>query len=308
MSTLDEIRTLAARQHSVVGRSQLLRLGMTPAQIQHFVETGALVRRGRSAFVIGGAASTVELEALAAVVDAGPGAALAWPSALAWWTLPGFEVEPVHVLRPHGPGPTAHPNATVHTSRRLPSHHVTVNRGVPVVTPARALFDAAGFLRPGRMERVLEKAWARHLVDGTTLHDMLAELGGRGRPGSAVMRELLSTRPPGYVPCESGLELRFAKLLLDDGQASMDRQVEVGGTFWIGRVDFIDRDARVIVEVQSIEHHGTPSERAADAARIAALVAAGWTVIEATELELWFDPGGLVRRVRHARARRPRAA
>lgn len=308
MSALEEVRTLAARQHSVVGRSQLLRLGMTPAPIQHLVETGALTRRGRSAFVIGGAASTVELEALAAVVDAGPCAALAWPSALGWWKLPGFEVGPVHVIRPHGPGPAAHPTATVHTSRRLLEHHITVHRGVRVVTPARALFDAAGFLHPERMERVLEKAWARHLVDGTTLHAMLGELGGRGRPGSAVMRELLSTRPPGYVPCESGLELRFAKLLLDDGQAPMDRQAEVGGSFWIGRVDFVDRAARVIVEVQSIEHHGTTSERAADAARIAALAAAGWTVIEATELELWFDPGGLLRKVRQARARRPCAA
>ncbi len=81
----------------------------------------------------------------------------------------------------------------------------------------------------------------------------------------------------------------------------MDRQVEVGGTFWIGRVDFVDRAAKVIVEVQSIEHHGTAPERAADAARIAALEAAGWTVIEVTEHDLWFAPAELLRRIGYAR-------
>lgn len=301
MSNTRAMRTLASRQHSVIVRDQLGRLGLSPSQIHHLTVTGVLEPRGRNTFAIGGAAPTVHLEALVAVSEAGPDAVLGGTSALAWWSLPGFTVDPITVLRPHGRGMRRDPRRRIHVSRALPAHHVTEHQGVPVLTPARAVFDAAALVPLPRLERVLEKAWARHLLDGRTVHTMLAELGVKGRPGIAAMRELLADRPVDYIPCERGLELRFATLLAENGQAPMARQVDVGGAFWIGRVDFVDREAKVIVEVQSLEHHGTASERAADAARIAALEAAGWTVIEVTEHDLWFAPAEMLRRVAYAR-------
>lgn len=301
MSDTRAIRALASRQHSVIVRDQLGRLGLSPSQIHHLTVTGVLEPRGRNTFAIGGAASTIHLEALAAVSEAGPDAVLGSPSALAWWNLPGFTVDPISVLRPHGRGMRRDRSRRIHVTRNLPAHHVTEHQGVPVLTPARAVFDAAALVPLPRLERALEKAWARHLLDGPTIHAMLDELGVKGRPGISSMRQLLADRPVDYVPCESGLELRFAKLLAEDGQAPMDRQVDVGGAFWIGRVDFVDRAAKVIVEVQSLEHHGTAPERAADAARVAALEAAGWTVIEVTEHDLWFAPAEMLRRIRYAR-------
>lgn len=300
-----EIRQLAAGQHSVVARRQLLGLGLTPSQIQHLVRTGALERLGPQTYAIGGAALTTERDALAAVLDAGAGAALGGPSALAWWDLPGYRVRPLHVVRPHGRGIRTHRLARIHVTRALPAHHVTLHRGVPVLTPARALFDAAAAVAPPRLERLVEKAWARNLVNGRVLHSMLGELEASGRVGIPAMRAVLATRPPGYVPHDSGQELRLTALLRDDGQAPMVRQVEVSelGGGWIGRVDFVDPEADVIVEVQSLGYHGTTTERAADLERVAALEAAGYEVVEVTEHELWHEPGPMLQRIREARAR-----
>lgn len=298
---MPDLLHLASLQHSVLTHRQLRDHGLTDRQIRYLCDCHRLERLTPSTYRVGGAAPTVESAALAGVLRAGDRAALTTTSALAWWGLPGFTIEPLQVVRPHGAGQVTNHAVTVHVSRLLPDHHRTLLRGVPVVTPARAIFDAAATLRPERTEQVLEKAWARHLVTGQVLHSMLDELATRGRPGISVMRTLLADRPPAYRPHESGLELRFTRLLADAGEHPMDRQVDVGGGCWIGRVDFVDRAARVIVEVQSLEHHGTSLERAADAARIAALEAAGWTVIEVTEHELWFAPGAMLRRVAEAR-------
>ena len=76
------------------------------------------------------------------------------------------------------------------------------------------------------MDTVVAKAPGLLVV----LHRLLEEIGRRGRPGTALMRAVLEDRPPGYVPAESGLESRFARLLVEAGEPALARQVDVGGT------------------------------------------------------------------------------
>jgi very-short-patch-repair endonuclease len=301
-------RDLATRQHSTLARRQLDELGFTSVDIARAVREGFLVRCSHSTFRIGGAAVTDDVRCIAAVLGAGPGGALSHASALALWGLPGFDLEHVEVVRPHGSGLTTVAGVRVHVSRCLPSSHVTALRDIPVVTPARALCDLAGRIRPERLGRLVDLAWSRQLLNGPVLHRTCAELARRGRRGGPAMRALLADRPVDHVPCESGLEYRLAALLRDDGQPPMRRQVDVGDDgHWIGRVDFVDDDAQVIVEVQSIAHHGTAEQRRRDAVRRRRLEAAGWVVIEAEEFELWFEPRRLVQRIRAARLRPTRA-
>jgi very-short-patch-repair endonuclease len=116
------------------------------------------------------------------------------------------------------------------------------------------------------------------------------------------MRELLDARPSGYRPPESNLESRFQKVLRRDLQPTMARQLDVGNDeAWLGRVDFIDRDRRVIVEVQSDLHHTSVSDVRDDQKRRAALTTAGWSVCEVGEWELWHQPTEVQARVRAAR-------
>jgi very-short-patch-repair endonuclease len=83
----------------------------------------------------------------------------------------------------------------------------------------------------------------------------------------------------------------------------MDRQANVGSqSSWIGRVDFIDRARKVVVEVQSDLHHTSVSDVRDDAERRAAMVASGWTFCEVWEFEIWHRPQQALRRVRLARS------
>jgi hypothetical protein len=131
------------------------------------------------------------------------------------------------------------------------------------------------------------------------------ELQRRGRPGIAIMRELLDVRPIDYVPPASGLEARFQELLEKDGQRPMTRQIDLGDDErWIGRVDFFDRDAKLVVEVQSDLHHTSVGDQAADADRRHDLTEAGWQFIEVAEFECWHRAGEVQRRIRAARTGR----
>ena len=53
----------------------------------------------------------------------------------------------------------------------------------------------------------------------------------------------------------------------------------------------------VVVEVQSWRYHGALVDREADAVRVKQLEAAGFTVVEITDDEVWSQPWQVVRKV-----------
>jgi very-short-patch-repair endonuclease len=297
------MRELAASQHGVVARWQARASGATPDEIAHWMRTGAWIGVGRVAIRLAGAPSTDRQLAMLAVLDAGPGAVLSHRCAAALWDLPGFRLVDLEVTRPRGGSRRRATGARVHETRVLRSSHVTVHEAIPVTTPARTIFDLASILHPKRVERALETAWTRRLLDGHRMARMLDDLGKRGRTGTTVMREVLAARGPDYVPAESGLEGRFAEILRKDGQRPMERQIEVGGERWLGRVDFYDRTTGVIVQIDSEQYHGSLVDKRADETQTAALEAAGFVVERVTDFEVWYCADEVTRRVRDARRR-----
>ena len=195
------------------------------------------------------------LWAQAGLLDVGGEAALARWSAAAIWQFPGFELRPVHIVRGRNPGVRSSELAVVHTSTTFDERHIAVVDGIRVTTPARTIFDLAGVVHPKRVERLLDRAWSRGLLTGWVLRRTLDELAVRGRPGIQLLRELADARPEDFRPPESNLEARVNELLVADGQRPLERQVDLGGDEWIGRVDLYDRDHRLIFEVQSDLHH-----------------------------------------------------
>jgi very-short-patch-repair endonuclease len=299
-----QMRVLAASQHGVIARRQAHAAGATSDEIVHWIKTGAWVVAGRVALRLAGAPPTDKQRALIAVFDAGCSAALSHGSAAALWDLPGFRLTELHVTRPRGRSRRRYHFAEVHETRVLLDRHVTVHEGIPVTTPARTIFDLAALLHPKRVERALETAWSNHLIDGRRMAAVLDDLGKRGRTGTTVMREILADRGPDYVPADSGLEGRFRDVLQRDGQAPMVRQIDVGGDRWLGRIDFLDRDAKLIVQIDSDRYHGSLIDKAADKAQTAALEGAGFVVERFTDFEVWYCADEVARRVRKARRRR----
>jgi very-short-patch-repair endonuclease len=116
------------------------------------------------------------------------------------------------------------------------------------------------------------------------------------------MRAVLAARRGAWSPPASGLEGRVARLLERHGLPRFERQIDLGGDRWVGRVDFVNRAERLVLEVQSNRYHSALSDRRADAERSRTLRAAGWRVLEVWESEVWSEDLAWLDRLRAALA------
>src|SRR5690606_27410498 len=97
-------------------------------------------------------------------LDLSSDAAVSHHTAAARWGVPGFAVEPIHVTGSRERGrPGRGALGVVHQPRLLLPEHVLELDGIRTTTPARTLFDLAGVLHPGRVERALDNMLAAGL-------------------------------------------------------------------------------------------------------------------------------------------------
>src|SRR5688500_16106030 len=83
----EKATTIATRQHGVVARHQLLELGVTTGTLGWWVRSGALEMLQAGVYCVPGSTNTLERRAMAAVLAAGPGAALSHEAAAYMWGL-----------------------------------------------------------------------------------------------------------------------------------------------------------------------------------------------------------------------------
>ena len=127
---------------------------------------------------------------------------------------------------------------------------------------------------------------------------MLASTGRRGKPGTAIIREVIADLGLDYAPSASELQDLFSEVLDAHGIARPDEEVDLGTSErWVGRVDFVWRRQRLIVEVDG-RQHAAPLDRRADRARDAALEGEGWTIIRVTRWQLVNEPEKVVAQIR----------
>ena len=175
--------------------------------------------------------------------------------------------------------------------------------GIPIVSPARAVYDIAYRHNWEKVKRALTNAWSMELTCGKRIHAVGKTWLKRGRAGTVAMRELLAVRPIDYQPPASNLELRFLDILERHGEPEPQRQIDVGDELsWIGRVDMLCADVPLLVEIQSDRYHVAPLDESADADRFRRLRAAGFSVLALTEHEVWHDQAEVLRKWREARA------
>lgn len=276
------IRTLAERQHGVVARKALLAEGVSSGAISRRIDNGSLITMSPRVLRVSGAPLTDLALCMAAVLDSGADAAQSHLSAAARWGLPGFSLRPMEVTgdrsrTTHGQSELAR----IHQPRNLFASHIVFLDGVPITTPSRTIVDLAGDRRihRARVARTLDTAWTRGLVCHASMTATMQDVCGRGRAGSALLRELMEERGPDYIPPGSGAEARFQEIARSVGMWAFERQAEVGDSAWIGRVDFIDRTRRLVVEIDSALFHGSITDRRRDEVRYERLRAAGFTVL-----------------------------
>lgn len=102
----------------------------------------------------------------------------------------------------------------------------------------------------------------------------------------------------------SFLESMLRALLITEGIDGFEPQVLVSNGRFRARVDLGHRRARLALEADGFEFHGSRRDFAADCRRYDELVAAGWLVLRLTYEQIIGDPAWVVATVRAALAQR----
>jgi hypothetical protein len=285
----EAIALLAARQHGVVSRAQLLDLGVGADAIKHRVALGRLHQMHRGVYAVGHRALREEASWMAAVLAGGPGAALSYRSGAELWGLRSSSRARIDVSVPRHRRSTA--RLEVHCVEMQPDE-VTVERGVPVTTPARTLFDLAAVVSAEHLEAAFQEAEVRRLTSPTSLDALLARYPGR-RGTQALRRVLENHRKNGQSVPTSVLERRLCAVV-DSHDLPLP---EINRLSDSGELDAIWRDQRLIVECDGFATHGTRRAFEADRARDRELVVAGWRVVRLTWRQLRDEPDVIARQL-----------
>ena len=276
------IARIAARQRGVIGWHQMLAAGISPSAIEQRVATGRLHRVFRGVYLVGHAIAPDLAIETAALIVMPAGTVLSHQTAAGLARLADLpRVVDVTVITGRS-GSRA--GLRVHRAPRLDRRDVRVVRGLPITAAARTLVDLAGVLSPAGLERCYEQAQIQRVL--RPAHVLAALARAPGRRGAGALRDLVIEQP---TMTRSRAERRLLRALAACGINRPDTNVVIGDF----EVDMLWRDARVVVEFDGWETHGTRVAFERDRSRDAKLQAAGYRVLRATWRRLRDDPEAL---------------
>ncbi|CAN5329115.1 hypothetical protein BH18ACT5_BH18ACT5_12300 [soil metagenome] len=298
------VRDLALSQHALVARRQLTVAGLDSKAINRRIRSGMLEPVTSRVLRLAGAPPSPAQRLMIAVLHVGPQCYISHQAAAAWWGIAGFRLDKIHVSleRVFHWTEEGGDAVVVHHSTVIPDWCRKVHRGVPVVSPALAIYQLAGTVAPERVARAMDSGWSLRLFDGHAIDALIDRLARNGRNGTVLMRQLRKARPDSWNPPASNLESRFDHLAKAHG-FRFRRQVDIGDEEWSGRVDLLAQDCPLIVEVLSERYHDSLTDRQADAARRERHTAMGFVVVEVWDHEIFHTPWVAIERIRKERNR-----
>lgn len=198
----------------------------------------------------------------------GPAAGLAWPHAGALWDLQAVPSGAVHVAVPGNGGKRRRAGIVIHRCPSLAEEDIVIRRGIPVTSARRTLLDAKHVVSPARYDALLRKAEKRQLDTGKLADIKDVDL--------------------------NTFERRLLALCRRHGLPRPSTQQIIGPY----TVDFLWHEARLIVETDGWEDHGTRGGFEADRARDAWLLTQGFRVVRFTWRQLRNNPRTVVATLR----------
>jgi hypothetical protein len=285
------VSELARRQHGVVGRAQLIALGLGADAIDWRVRRQRLHRVHRGVYAVGHLALTRNAQFMAAVLACGDGAALSHFSAAVVWGILEAKGQDIHVTAEKQRkcrGVVVHEAALDgERVRRL---------GIVVTTPARTLVDLADVVPRRTLERAFDEAEYLEL-------DWMSAAPRHGRSGSGLLTSVLAVHRPGTTRTLSQLEEDFIAFCDERGIPRPEVNICIEGYL----CDFVWREHGVIVETDGARAHGTTRARDRDPVRDADLQIAGWKVIRIPYKRLLNQPDAVEDQLRRLLTPEPAA-
>jgi hypothetical protein len=238
------VAAIAARQHGVVARRQLIAAGIPARWIERRLDQGTLIRVFPGVYRVGHTAPSVEADYMAAVLACGTGSVLSGRAAARLLGL---------LRAPSAPEVIAStkrqiPRITTSRARAMHPQDATTWMGIPVTSPARTLVDLAAVVSAEELARAVHEAAIKHRTKPADVDEVLAR-----RPnskGAATLREILHGDQGKLL---SQLERAFIRLLRDAGLPLPVTNRLAGGRL----VDCRWPDHRLTVELDSYRYHAS---------------------------------------------------
>jgi very-short-patch-repair endonuclease len=290
--------SLAAKQHGVVTRRQLLDAGFSSDQIHRRITRGRLHRLWQGVYAVGRPQVTLLGWWCGAVLACGADTVLSHDSAAALWGIreikPGNQGEQrrpdlIHVSVAANRSPRR-TGVRIHRRSKLSESDRDVCRGIAVTTPTRTLIDLSTLHCPEDLEAWVNSADKQGLIHPEALRRELDRR--RGMDGASVLRAVLDRRT--FRLTDSELERRFLRLVRRSGLPDPLTQQWINGF----RVDFYWPHLGLIVETDGLRYHRTATQQSRDRVRDQAHVAAGLTVLRFTHAQVALEAERVVSTLR----------
>lgn len=280
------LRRVAAGQHGVICRSQLLAADVTDHEISWRIDIGRLEVMHPGVYYLDSTPATWKTELLAATMAAGPDAFASHRSAGVLWAMDAIYGKVIEVTVPYGESPEPAGVLLHRTRRRNPATQVDA---IPTSTPERTLMDLASFLP----DRVVWKAARSAVHRGTTtvsrMDRAVGVYGGRGVGGTRRMRRVI--RLVSDDKSGSAAEIDLKDIVVNAEVPSSTQQLRVqlpdGSNVY---PDFTWPDRLRIVEVDGFGAHGTPEQLESDLHRQNQLMDLGWEIRRFTATDIRNEP------------------
>jgi very-short-patch-repair endonuclease len=273
---------LARAQHGVVTRAQLLGLGFSKSAIENRLRTGRLLPVGRGVYLVGWDEWTDERRWTAAVLVCGPEAFLSHRSAAALMGVGEEVAGRIDVsVRRH----CKIRRAGIHVKERPRLRGMDVGRfrGIHVTSPPQTFVDIATELASHRLERAVNEADKRDLIDPDSLRAALDDYVGQ--PGVKLLRTVLDRHT--FRLSDTDLELLFRPIAESAGlSVPLTKQVVNGF-----EVDFYWPDLGLVIETDGWRYHRTPAAQSRDALRDQIHTASGLTPLRFSHYQVKYEPG-----------------
>ncbi len=277
---------LAAAQHGVVARWQLIDLGMTRNEIAHRVKRGSLHRVEQGVYAVGSPLMHRLGYFMAAVLACGPGAVLSHRSAAAIRGILEDARAVVDVIAPHRRGRVVD-GIRAHACVLHPDDIDEVD-GIPCTSLARTIVDLAGEVP----ERMLTSAYRQsEKLEELDLRALRAAMSRVARPrGIRKLRRVIAEFNPDMLYAESDTEIRILQICDDFGlpRPQVNPLLEVEGHAY--RPDLLWPRHLVIVEGDGAADHSSQRDRHLDLEREQRLRRAGYLVRRFTWHQVTYQP------------------
>jgi hypothetical protein len=289
----------------VISRRQLLAMGYSRQAIEHRLGSGRLHRIHRGVYAVGRAELPREGRWVAALLACAPGAYLSHRSAAALygignektWTRSAQEEVPLIEVTVTRRGEHHRDGIKVHMRPSLPSKDAGTLRGMQVTSPVRTLLDLATLEPDNRLERAVNEADKRDVVDPEALRRAIDAYSGE--PGIRALRQVLDKHT--FLFSDDELELLFRPLAREAGLPLPKTKQMVNGF----EVDFYWPTLGLVVETDGWRYHRTPSAQTRDALRFQLHTASGLTPLRFSHWQVKHEPGHVVEILRRTASRLP---